>query len=687
MSGERWAEWAHNEGLWPMVWLSLTVSLCLGSVLASAQERPDTSLDIRQVRIRGARSRQIITPQELSGAELQRLNALSVADALRYFAGVQLKDYGGVGGLKTINVRSMGSQHVGVYYDGIQLGNAQNGQVDLGKYSLDNVESIMLYNGQKSDIFQSAKDFGHSGTVYITSRRPLFEGDRRMNLLATLRGGSFGLINPSVLLENRLTSTVSSSLNAEVITATGRYKFRYRRVTPDGRVAYDTTAMRENGDIHAVRVEGAVYGHLPHGSWQLRAYHYQSERGMPGAIVNNVWRREERLWDRNTFVQGSLRSEVTDWYKTQASAKFADDYTQYINYDTKLLQVDRTYSQKELYLSSAHLFTLTPWLDASASYDLQWNTLRTRDVRTRRTPHDFPFPSRYTQYGSAAVALQRWGVRVQLTALGTWVINRVQRYYKAPDKLLLTPGVFASYTPVEAWGLSLRAFYKRSMRLPTFNDLYYTDIGNAYLKPEYVTQYDVGLAWQHEWPQSFIQRADATVDAYYNEVRDKIVAYPRGQQFRWTMLNLGRVHIRGVDATAGATLCPHRDWAITLRLQYTWQRAQDVTNPQGSFYRHQIPYVPWHSGSAIVGVQYKMWSLNYSYIYVGERYNQSENIVYNHMQPWYTSDLALFGDFRWGDYRLRAGLEVNNALSQAYDVILNYPRPGRNYKLSLTFSM
>lgn len=80
-------------------------------------------------------SKDIIIPQTLRGAELQRLSVLNVADALRYFSGVQLKDYGGVGGIKTINIRSMGSQHTAVYYNGIQLGNAQNGQVDLGRFS------------------------------------------------------------------------------------------------------------------------------------------------------------------------------------------------------------------------------------------------------------------------------------------------------------------------------------------------------------------------------------------------------------------------------------------------------------------------------------------------------------------------------------------------------------------------
>lgn len=108
---------------------------------------------------------EVIPAQRLSGDELQRLNSNSVADALRYFSGVQVKDYGGVGGIKTVNIRSMGTNHTGVVYDGVELGNAQNGQIDLGQFSLDNIEAISLYNGQKSEILQPARDFGSAASI------------------------------------------------------------------------------------------------------------------------------------------------------------------------------------------------------------------------------------------------------------------------------------------------------------------------------------------------------------------------------------------------------------------------------------------------------------------------------------------------------------------------------------------
>ena len=140
-----------------------------------------------------------IPAQILDGKELERLNSNSVADALRYFSGVQVKDYGGVGGIKTVNIRSMGTNHTGVVYDGVALGNAQNGQIDLGQFSLDNIEEITLYNGQKSEILQPARDFGNAGSVYLRTRSPRFQYGESFNFKAKMRYGSFDMFNPCLL--------------------------------------------------------------------------------------------------------------------------------------------------------------------------------------------------------------------------------------------------------------------------------------------------------------------------------------------------------------------------------------------------------------------------------------------------------------------------------------------------------
>lgn len=629
---------------------------------------------------------EIIPVQTLAGEELRRLSSNSVADALRYFSGVQVKDYGGVGGIKTVNIRSMGTNHTGVVYDGVALGNAQNGQIDLGQFSLDNMEALSLYNGQKSQILQPARDFGNAGTIYMRTAVPQFKGDETYHARAAVRTGSFDLINPSALVQLKLSRRVSASLSAEWLNSSGKYKFRYRRVNPAGEVAYDTTATRQNGDINATRLEASVFGKTSHGNWMAKAYNYNSERGIPGAIVNNVWRRGERIWDTNSFIQGHWRATYGRW-TTLANAKYAFYRTHYVNNDDKQIKVDNLYRQREVYVSTANQYDIIPgkW-EVSASYDFIFNSLNA-DV------YDFVRPERYSNLLSAATAITLGRFKGQASALVTFVRDMLEEVQDPPTKHVFTPAVYASYAFVDCKTergsdmLSLRAFYKRSFRMPTFNDLYYADMGNSKLNPERVTQYNVGIVYDHARRHSLLSSIKFSADGYYNKVHDKIVAYPKGQQFRWTMLNLGLVDIRGVDISAAATVTPRRDMDITLRLQYTWQRAIDITNPEDNYYRDQIPYIPHHSGSAIANIAWQRWNLNYSFIYVGERYNQQENIRYNYTQPWYTSDVSLTRDFTLGKVGLRATVEVNNLLSQDYDVIINYPMPKRNYRFTLTVTI
>ena len=201
------------------------VAVLLHSSLCTAaqEEAKDTiaqTYNIEEFEIVGKKNiSEIIPPRRLSGITLQSLNSQSVADAVRYFSGVQVKDYGGIGGLKTINIRSMGTQQMGVFYDGIQMGNAQNGQVDLGRFSLDNIESISIYNGQKSSLLQSAKDYGSAGTIYLNTRRPVFAEDKTFNINARLKTGSFGLVNPSLLWQQKLTSNINLSTSVEYMYA------------------------------------------------------------------------------------------------------------------------------------------------------------------------------------------------------------------------------------------------------------------------------------------------------------------------------------------------------------------------------------------------------------------------------------------------------------------------------------
>ena len=682
------------RNFWHFLILSFLFLLCHYPILA--QSKLDSLHHIREVIVRARPFEAVIPVQQLRDSALQRLSVHSVADALRYFAGVQVKDYGGLGGLKTIDVRNMGTHHVGVFYDGIELGNAQNGVVDLGKFSLDDMETLTLYNGQRSTIFQSAKDFAAASTVYLRTKRPVFEAGKKTNITARFKTMSINYINPSFRLERKLGDKLNLSLSSEYITSNGRYKFRYKRYNLDKTLAYDTTATRHNSDIEAIRIETATFGQLKNGSWYAKAYYYGSDRGAPGAIVANKFSDGYRQKDKNFFLQGEYLKDFSNQYHVQFKAKYAYDYMNYLARDTTTVlgeivtesaQFDNRYHQHEVYLSAVNMYQITPWWDASFSADFQWNKLNAT-LKGVATP--FAFPRRYTLLMSLATSVNLGQLKAMGSLIGTHVHETVRNGAAAPDKNELTPAVFAGYQPFPSHDFTVRAFVKRIFRMPTFNDLYYTQLGSSTLDPEYMNQYDIGFTYNKSVKNKLVNRISFKIDGYYTNTKNKIIAAPTGNLFRWMMSNIGKVKGKGLEAVANVD-SDIGQVKLTTNLTYAYTISKDHTKIFGlglSSYGDQIPYTPWHSGSAIVNASYASWNLNYSFIYVGKRYNGAfNNIRKNEVQPWYTHDISLQKELLFKQFKLTGTLEANNLLNQHYEVIYNYPMPGRTFKFIISISL
>ena len=145
--------------------------------------------------------------------------------------------------------------------------------------------------------------------------------------------------------------------------------------------------------------------------------------------------------------------------------------------------------------------------------------------------------------------------------------------------LYVRPTLFcrASFKPFYHEEFRIRFFYKDIFRLPSFNDLYYQEVGNTKLRPENARQYNVGLTYSKN-VCPFLPYLSATIDAYYNKVTDKIIAYPTKNLAVWSMRNLGEVEIKGIDATGSLSLQPWERIRINLSGNYTYQQALDITN-------------------------------------------------------------------------------------------------------------
>ena len=609
-------------------------------------------------------SRTIATSQTLQAGELQALSNTSVADALKYFAGVQIKDYGGLGGLKTVNVRSLGAQHVGIYVDGIRITNAQNGTVDLGKFSLSTLESVSLYNANKLDYCQSASEYASGATVYLRTRRPTKD-----SLSVQLRRASFStyMAKANVQFERK---GWSGFIDGEWTDSRGDYPFRYHSEYED------TVGRRANSDIRYGRIEGALFK----GGFSSHIYYYDSERGCPGGIVRRLsdkYINVGREWDRDFFVQASYQAQFKDHHHVKVNAKYTNEYLRYCtdypeNHNTA--RVDNHYYQQDGYGALCYAYTPWSWLSLSASYDVRYSKLAA-DLKK------FDDVFRLDQKQVVAAQANWQGLQVAASLLHQHYRDKTFAHVGAADPLdRWTPAISGAYT---LGGLTFRTWYKKIFRAPTLNDLYYTQVGNRNLKPEYTKQLNLGLEYHLDSPH---WNVSAQADVYQNKIENRIVCLPLKGTYTWTMMNYGYTFCRGLNATAQGRYHTD-DWQFSLLTSLTWQRDVNRTDPDDEdTYDKPICYSPTLSSGVTAIVGWRHLQLSTAYLYVGERmwsYADPEDIL----KPYHNIDMKLTYSHFIGKTHWSLCLEVCDLLDEQYEHIPRYPMPGRNYKLTLSFGL
>lgn len=668
---------------------AVSCNLFLSTSLFAQQQRVDTARtyyipeitvsDIYQTReVRSTAPLQIFSKDAL-----KNLNALQVSDAVKHFAGVTVKDYGGIGGLKTISIRSLGAQHTAVGYDGITLTDCQTGQIDLGRFSLDNVDQLSLSNGQSDNIFQPARFFASAGILNIQTLTPRFEDGKHTNISASFKTGSWGLVNPSLLLEQRISRKWTVSANGEWMSSDGHYPYTLYYGNEEGDLS--SREKRKNTDVQTFRAEAGLYGNFSDKEqWRLKAYYFQSSRGLPNATTFYYTHSSQRLWDKNTFIQSQYKKEFNRQWVFQTSAKWNWSYQRYLDPDYKgsTGEIENSYYQQEYYLSGSVLYRLLNNLSFSFSSDGSINTMNAN-------LNDFAHPTRYSWLTAFAGKYVNNWLTLSASALATVIYEQADKGGSAGNHRKLSPYVSASFKPFDKEEFRIRIFYKDIFRLPSFNDLYYGETGNNKLKPENARQYNIGLTYSKD-VCPFLPYLSATVDAYYNKITDKIIAYPTKNLAVWSMRNLGSVEIKGIDVTGNVSLQPCEKLRINLSGNYTYQRALDVTNSdpaseEGRTYKHQIAYTPRVSGSGQVGIETSWVNLSYSFLFSGKRYAVGQNIAANRLDSYSDHSISASRDFRIKKVTTSLSVEMLNIMNKNYEIVKSFPMPGRSVRA--TFSV
>lgn len=624
----------------------------LDEVEVSAQQSPATL-------------RTAVPTQVVDAKKIEEQGIMQLSDAVRQMAGVTLKDYGGVGGMKTVSARGLGSQFSTVTIDGVAVDNAQNGQVDLGRYLLGNTAFVSFSQGQQQQGLLSARAYAAGSVLNLETAVPRFFMAERTNLKVGMELGSFGMMSPSALWEQKWNRRLRSSLWVNYLKSDGDYPFTLYYTA--SRTDSSSREVRRHSAMHQLTVDGNLFYAVDSGNTLSAKVHYNGGmHQLPGHV--RFYSQEvsaQSTHERMAFGQLRWRVERQRW-RMQLLGKVQSSYDRYedsaANTSTGYLMNE--YTQREGYLSASAEWDVTEWLTVDAAADgdlsrLQSNLGKRNDVVRR------------SLMGVLAARVHHGPLEAKANILATSVVDGVIDLDTTPAYRRLSPYAALMYTPLT--GLTLRYFYKETFRVPNFSELYFFQSLPRNLRPEHAHQHNIGLTYARE---AFC----GTLDAYFNRVTDKIVARPGQNMFYWSMENLGLVHILGLDATADFRIS-----AFTIHLNYSFARAVDMSNPESNYYGHQIRYTPRNSGGASVRWESRWVNLGASAMLVGRRYAFPQNTAANRLPAY--ADIGLVADrrfdLRWGTMRLQ--VQVLNLFDAQYEVVQFYPMMGRNYRLSVTY--
>jgi vitamin B12 transporter len=122
----------------------------------------------------------------ISAAEIEAINAHSLADVLRYVTGVQVDTRGGPGSGVSALIQGSDPRHVQVMVDGISLNNLSDNFPEIGAFPVQQIERIEIIKGPASSAWGSSL----GGIVNIITKAP--DPARRFGGTVSASGGERG---------------------------------------------------------------------------------------------------------------------------------------------------------------------------------------------------------------------------------------------------------------------------------------------------------------------------------------------------------------------------------------------------------------------------------------------------------------------------------------------------------------
>lgn len=480
--------------------------------------------------------------------ELDKLHPLSLAEILKHYAGIDIKDYGTTGSVSTIAIRGIQANGVLVLLNGHPLNSVTAGIADLSSVNSNGIERIEIVKGPVSSIY-GANALG--GVVNIITKKNYKSPELYMK------------INPSTTEINEPTQTKDFFIQGGLpfgktnIGIAGGYTASdgYRNNSDLTRYHLQGSFGIENNKIDvdaSVIYDNKGYG-LPGPKPLVDSMHPIPQFG-DSTVTSLFDRQDDNLIFGDIVINWHI-SDVLSWSNTFfADRKHMRFHTIYADWLGEAITENYSYLTYTLGMNTMAVLNIN---DTKITFgiDGHYDTLETTKYSEQTGD---------TVWNASSYNIGAW-IECKKTFNRLTFVPSIRLDKNSRFGNFLSPqfGIVGSFMP----NLLIKLSVGKAFRAPTFNDLYWPIYGNLDLKPEH------GWAYETRFESSLSPNLFAALSLYIRTANDRIFWLP-GEDGMWQPQNVNSMNIKGMDIELRGQI----NDIVTVYLEGTYLDAKQKNN-------------------------------------------------------------------------------------------------------------
>ena len=578
-----------------------------------------------------------ITYDSLSMEPMQSLN---LVEFLTTRSSLNFKNYG-PGLLATPTFRGGDANHTQLLWNGLKINSPMLGTIDFSTIPMAQFSSISLVTGNSMNLYATG---GLGGGVLLN--QSVNYNQNYIQASQTL--SSFENYSQSIRINQNFSlfkMPASFSLNGDLQSLNNRFPF-----TDVSEEPFETSIM-ENASFNRRNIS-PMLSFMPSESINVSLIYWYNEidRSIPSAI--------------NT--KPTIAQQKDEVHRTMAIADYRVNNRMKLSYRSMFEDNVNAYRDSALNISNSN---------DCQSFQNQLDVLieLNKKIKLNGQVNHTLIKATSQSYSQSEMATMLNGLlNLEYLWLNEKVLFELGTRYASfnADKAVLPFGGI-SIKPWQYVPIAFSASASQSTRFPTLIEIYWNPGGNDSLKSEQGELLELAVNYTSK---------DLTIKvaAFKGSFTDRIRWLPDGGVFSPTNVDY--------SSTLGTDLFIEKSIRLKQHVFLIRGNGQYI-NAQGGATKEDmtaLSFIPSFSANASIAYQYRKLHINYSYLFLGERYISNDESSY--MPSYQLSSLSASYDFyllRQTKLGLTAG--IDNVFDWQYQNMPWRPMPGRMYTLQINF--